>query len=106
MEYFVQCRQKVGSAVQFVKFWKYLKLVNRQGYKLLPTLVRLLYQFPCSSFKNIIGRTDLSDQFRKVMICCKSFGYNLNVVRQSTCLMINPILVDNFAALFNCKPVV
>ena len=33
------------------------------------------------------------------------FGYDLNVIRQSACLVINPITVDNFAALFNCTPV-
>ena len=26
-------------------------------------------------------------------------------MRQSACLVINPITVDNFAALFNCTPV-
>ena len=31
--------------------------------------------------------------------------YDLNVMRQSACLMINPIKVDNFAELFNCTPV-
>ena len=45
-----------------------------------------------------MGRTDFSDEFRKI-------GYNLNVMQQSVCLMINPITVDNFAALFNCTPV-
>ena len=25
-------------------------------------------------------------------------------MRQSICLVINPIMVDNFAALFNCTP--
>ena len=25
-------------------------------------------------------------------------------MRQFTCLVINPIMVDNFAALFNCPP--
>ena len=32
-------------------------------------------------------------------------GYNLNVMRQSACLVFNPIMVDNYAALFNCTPV-
>ena len=52
-----------------------------------------------------MGRTDFSDQFRKVFIRHKRIGYNLNVMRQSECLLINPITVDNFAALFNCTPV-
>ena len=32
-------------------------------------------------------------------------GYNLNVMQQSACLVINPITVDGFAAPFNCTPV-
>ena len=56
-------------------------------------------------FKKIMGRTDFSDQFRKIIIRQKLIGYDLNVMRQSTCSVINPITVDNFAALFNCTPV-
>ena len=35
----------------------------------------------------------------------KRIGYNLNVMRQSACLLINPITVDGYAALFSCTPV-
>ena len=35
----------------------------------------------------------------------KRIGYNLNVMRQSACLVINPITVDGYAALFNCTAV-
>ena len=49
-----------------------------------------------------MGRTDFSDQFRKVMIRHKRICYDLNVMRQSACLVINPVTVDNFAALFIC----
>ena len=56
-------------------------------------------------FKKIICRTDFSDQFRKIIIRHKRIGYDLNVMRQSARLVINPITVDNFAALFNCTPV-
>ena len=52
-----------------------------------------------------MGRTDFSGQFRKIIICHKRIGYYLNVMRQSACLVINPITVDNFAALFNYTPV-
>ena len=52
-----------------------------------------------------MGRTDFSDQFRNVIKRRKRIGYDLNVMRQSTCLVINPITVDNFDALFNCTPV-
>ena len=52
-----------------------------------------------------MGRTDFSDQFRKIIIRHKRIGYDLNVMRQSACLVINPITVDNFAALIHCTPV-
>ena len=53
-------------------------------------------------FKKIRGMTVFSDQFRKIIM---RYGYNLNVMRQSECLVINPIKVDGYAALFNCTPV-
>ena len=46
-----------------------------------------------------------TDQFRKITIRHKRIGYNLNVMRQTACLVFNPITVDIFAALFNCTPV-
>ena len=56
-------------------------------------------------FKKIRGMTDFSDQFRKNIMRYKRISYNLNVMRQSACLVINPIMVDGFAALFNCTTV-
>ena len=44
-------------------------------------------------------------QFRKIITRYKRIGYNLNVMRQSACLVFNPIMVDNYAAFFNCTPV-
>ena len=49
--------------------------------------------------------TDFSDQFRKIIMRYKRIGYNLNVMQQSACLVINSIKVDGYAALFNCTPV-
>ena len=51
-----------------------------------------------------MGKTDFSDQFRKIIIRHKRIGHDLNAMRQSACLVINQITVDNFAALFNCTP--
>ena len=42
------------------------------------------------------------DQFRKVIIRYKRNCYNINVRRQSACLVINQIMVDSFALLLNC----
>ena len=46
--------------------------------------------------------TDFSDQFRKNKMRYKRIGYNLNVMGQSACLVINPITVDGYV---NCMPV-
>ena len=57
-----------------------------------------------TNLKKIIGRTDFSDQLRKVIMSYRRIGCNLNVMRQSACLLVNPDTVDNFAALFYCPP--
>ena len=31
--------------------------------------------------------------------------YNINVLQQTACLVVNPITAGNFASLFNCTPV-
>ena len=56
-------------------------------------------------FKKIVGTADFSDQFRKIIVRYKRIGYNINIMRQSACLVFNPITVSNFASLFNCTPV-
>ena len=55
--------------------------------------------------QKIVGRFDFSDQFRKIIVRYKRIGYNINIMRQSACLVFNPITVNNFASLFNCTPV-
>ena len=53
----------------------------------------------------IVSRADFTDQFRKVTMRYKHIGYDISVMRQSGCLVINPITVNSFASLFNCTPV-
>ena len=54
-----------------------------------------------------MGRIVFSEEFIKVKQRYKCTGCtcNLNVMRQSTCLLINPITVNHFADFFNCMPV-
>ena len=55
--------------------------------------------------KKLIGRNDFFFQFRKIITRYRRIAYNLNVMRQSAYLVFNPIMVDNYAAFFNCTPV-
>ena len=82
------------------KFKVGLKSLLHQGLSEPEFYCDLLYKF-----KKIMGRTDFSDQFRKIIIRLNRIGYDLNVIGQSSCLVVNPITVDNFAALFKCTPV-
>ena len=36
----------------------------------------------------------------------KRIGYNSYIMRQNACLVINPIIVDDYASRFNCTAVV
>ena len=82
------------------KFNVGLKSLLHQGLSEPEFYGDLLYKF-----KKIRGMTDFSDQFRKIIMRYKRIGYNLNVMQQSACLVINPITVDDYATLFNCTPV-
>ena len=43
--------------------------------------------------------------FIKIISHYKKIGYNINVLQQTACLVVNPITVGIFAFLFNCTPV-
>ena len=64
-----------------------------------------LYGHLVYKLKKIVGPNDISAQFIKIISHYKKNGYNINVLQQTACLVVNPITVGNFAFLFNCTPV-
>ena len=46
-------------------------------------------------FKKLIGKNFVSFQFRKTITRYRRIGYNVNVMRQSACLVFKPIMIDN-----------
>ena len=56
-------------------------------------------------FKPIVGKSNFSDQFKKIVKCYIRVGYNLDIMRQSACLVLNPITVYSYGFLFNCTTV-
>ena len=56
-------------------------------------------------FRKIIGKNDFPYHFKKIIVRYKKIGYNINVMRQTACLVVNPIKVNSFAFLFNCTTV-
>ena len=53
-------------------------------------------------FRKIIGKYDFSYQFKKIIVRYKKIGYNIDVLRQTACMVVNPIKVNNLAYLFDC----
>ena len=47
--------------------------------------------------KKIVGSNILSEQFIKIISHNKTIGYNIIVLQQTACLVVNPITVGNFA---------
>ena len=65
----------------------------------------ILYGDLVYKLKKIVGSNNFSAQFIKIISHYKKIGYNINVLQQTACLVLNPIKVGNFAFLFNCTPV-
>ena len=53
-------------------------------------------------FRKIIGKNDFLYHFKKIIVRYKKIGYTIKVLRQTACLVVNPIKVNSFAYLLNC----
>ena len=56
-------------------------------------------------FRKIIGKNGFPYHFKKIIVRYKMIGVNINFMRQTACLVVNPIKVNSFAYLFNCTTV-
>ena len=84
----------------------------------MPDPVTLLYLYPLINGPKTVyhhsfiqlhnachGMIFLFSSVKSFYIRYRRKRYNLNVIRQSACLVFNPIMVDNYAAFFNRTPV-
>ena len=71
------------------------------------------YLLPCCciceflefDMQRIVGKPNFSDQFKKIVKRYIRVGYNLDIMRQSACLVLNPITVYSYGFPFNCTMV-
>ena len=56
-------------------------------------------------FRKITGKYDLTYHYKKIIVRYKKIGYDIDVLRQTACLVVHPIKVKNFAYLFDCTTV-
>ena len=48
-------------------------------------------------FRKCVRKSNFSEQFQKLINGYKRLGFSLDIVRQTACLVINPIIVDGYA---------
>ena len=65
----------------------------------------MLYGDLVYTFRKIIYINDFPYHFKKIIVRYKKTGYNIDVLRQTACSVVNPIKVNSFAYLFNCRTV-
>ena len=83
-----------------VKYNIGLKTLLQQGISELIFYGNLVHKFI-----RIVGKPNFSDQFKKIVKRYVRVGYNLDIMRQSACLVLNPIKVYSYGFLFNCTTV-
>ena len=74
-----------------------VKTLLQQGVSEPEFYVNLVY-----TFRKFVGKSNFSEQFRKLIKRYKRIGYSLDIMRQTACLVVNPVIVDGYASLFNC----
>ena len=82
------------------KYYVGLKTLLLQGLSEPECYGDLVYKF-----RKLIGKNDFTIHFKKIIVRSKKIGYNIDVLRQTACLIVNPIKVNNSAYLFDCTTV-
>ena len=81
-------------------------ILNRLTFLLLQGLSESeFYRNLVYKFRKIIGKNDFPYHFKKTIVRYKKIGYTIDVLRQTACLVVNPIKINSFAYLFDCKTV-
>ena len=83
------------------KYHVSLKKLLQQGIPNPDFYGNLVYKF-----KKIIGNPNFSDLFKRIVNRFKRACNTLDIMLQTTCLVFNSIMVESYAALFNCTAVV
>ena len=106
----------ISQLIRFARASSYVADFNTRNKSLTQNLLKQGYRYQGLSepdfygdlvykLKKIVGSNNFSAQFIKISSHYKKIGYNINVLQQTACLVVNPITVGNFVFLFNCTPV-
>ena len=106
-----QCYRYHKFRKAFSKFYhRHSELIVKYNIRLKTFLQQgisepIIYGDLVYKFKRIVGKPYFSDQFKKIVKRYKRVGYNLDIMRQSACRVVNPITVYSYGFLFNCTAV-
>ena len=89
---------------------RYFDIVSKYNVGLKTLLLQGLSELEfygdlVDTFRIIIGKKDFPYHFKKISVRHKKIGYNISVLRQMACLVVNSIKVNSCAYLFNCTTV-
>ena len=89
----------------FSKFYcRHFEIVSKYNVGLKTLLLQGLsepefYGDLVNKFRKIIDKNDFPYHFKKIIVRYIKIGYNIDVLRQTACLVVNPIKVNNFARM-------
>ena len=86
LTHFIDARITASQSANFCN-----KVYRNQNFT-----VTLVYRL-----RKIMWKCNFFEQFRKLIYRYKIIGYSLDIMRQTACLGVNPIIVDSYASLFN-----
>ena len=79
-----------------------IQKILSEGVQLSSISEPIFYGDLVYKFKIIVGKPNFSDQFKKIVKRYVRVEYNLDIMRQSACLVLNPTTVYSYGYLFNC----
>ena len=98
----------INSVKLFSKFYyQHSKLIVKSNICLKTLLQQdisepVFYGDIVYKVKRIVGKPKIIDQFKNILKRYKRVGYNVDIMRQSACLVVNPITVESYGFLLNC----
>ena len=102
------CRYHIKVRKTFSKFYRqHSEMVEKYNASLRKLLQQGMsepefYGDLVYRIRKIVGKSNFSEQFRKLINFYKRIGYNPCVMRQTECLVISPTSADSYASHFKC----
>ena len=75
--------------IRFVRVCSDVDCFNNRNFIFDLKVIKTMSSIPLNFKKPFVGKPSFSDQFKKIIKCYKRVGYNMDIVGQSACLVVN-----------------